>query len=461
MKKNKGFALPAVLAMVVVLMILLPALVSWIQQDTKQTVKTSKSTLAYNLAEAGIDRGMWKLKSSTSTFSQARNGTAITGYNNDSVYSDISGGTYRIRFASGPTSREVTVYAEGRDSSSQQTRAIKAVYKNLSIPGAMISGGIITWQNAFSAHWGPVMAHGNIDINDANAAQDYFPRKYSRQVVTCNSAGYSRDTNGLTPPNTDSLEWWSDYSVPELPVLDFAALRSSAATTNTLNVTGCSKGYAVSSPWSKWWGSNACNMSGSKHGSANPAHFQNSWNHPAARKGYVWYWDGNINFTGDVGDEGHGIWGNVIVRGNLTNYAGDNYSYTGPVPTNAWEEYAKISKSAGDTSAKNEYPADEGYRTNRSTFKFGSETWTGGKSPPPAANTDIGIRGFLYIGGNFDIQGPADVHGAVWVVGNVSKAVGSERTVVFFDDTLDLPMLNVILERQSWDEIVPTSTPWP
>jgi hypothetical protein len=136
-------------------------------------------------------------------------------------------------------------------------------------------------------------------------------------------------------------------------------------------------------------------------------------------------------------------------------------SFSAFCTSNAWEEYSKISKSAGDTSAKNEYPADDGYQTNRSTFKFGSETWTGGKSPPPAANTDIGIRGFLYVGGNFDIQGPADIHGAVWVVGNVSKATGIERTVVFFDDTLDLPMLNVILERQSWDEITPTSTPWP
>ena len=151
----------------------------------------------------------------------------------------------------------------------------------------------------------------------------------------------------------------------------------------------------------------------------------------------------------------------MIVRGNLTNYAGDNYTYTGSVPSTAWEEYSKISKTANDTSAINEYPADNGYQKNRSTFKFGSETWTGGKSPPPAGNTDIGIRGLLYVGGNFDIQGPADVHGAVWVVGNISKAVGSERTLVFFDDSLDLPMLNVILERQSWDETIPTSTPWP
>jgi hypothetical protein len=104
-------------------------------------------------------------------------------------------------------------------------------------------------------------------------------------------------------------------------------------------------------------------------------------------------------------------------------------------PTDAWQEYSKIEKAANDTAALNEYPADNGYQKNRSTFKFGSETWTKGKTPPPAANTDIGFRGLLYVGGDLDIEGPADINGAVYVVGNISKAVGAERTIVFFDDT--------------------------
>lgn len=329
----------------------------------------------------------------------------------------------------------------------------------MTIPGSIISGGVITWANAFSAHWGPIMAHANIDITDANAAQDYFPRKYSRQVVTSNSKGYERDSNGLTPPNTDNAEWWSDYDVPELPILDFATLRSSASTTKTLNIYGCNYKSGKVTITNAAWSPYTCNVTS---GSANHAiHFQNSWNHSLARKGYCWYWDSNAIFTGSTGNEGNGFWGSVIVRGTLSNFAGDNYTYTGPVPGSAWEEYAKISKSAGDTSAKNEYPADNGYQTNRSTFKFGSETWTGGKSPPPAANTDIGFRGLLYVGGDLNIEGPADIDGAVYVVGNISKAVGAERTIVFYDDTLDLPTLNVILVRQSWDEITPSATAWP
>ena len=459
MKNKEGFVLPIILAIIMVFLILMPPLIRFVQQDTKAMVKEQKRTLAFNLAEAGIDRGMWKLKSSTVTFGQAKSGTVIAGYNFDTTYQDINGGFYRIRFSSGPGSRDVTVLAEGKDRASKETRAISAIFSNQTIPGAVLSGGVITWANAFSAHWGPILAHNNINITDANAAQDYFPRKYSRQVVQTTIGSYDRDTNGLALPNTDNQEWWSDYAVPEFPILDFSALRSSASATGTLNVFNCSK-MTAGKVGADWYGGNKCNVGGKNHNGL--LHFQNSWNHPSARKMYTWYWDGDAVFTGDVGDEGNGIWGPVIVRGNLTNYAGDNWAYSiTNVPTNAWEEYSKISKSVGDTAAKNEYPADDGYRKTSKNFSFGSQTWTGGKNPPPAGNTDVGFRGLLYIGGNFDIQGPTDVHGAVWVVGSVSKTVGAERTIVFYDDSLDLPSLNVVLTRTSWNEVTPSSQAWP
>lgn len=457
-RSDKGFVLPAVVAIVLVFLVLMPAIVRFVQQDTKAMVRDQKRTLAFNLAEAAIDRGMWKLKSSTSTFYQAKFGIAIAGYNFDTTYADIAGGTYRIKFSSGPGTRDVTIVGEGRDSSSNEIKAVSAVFSNATIPGAVLSGGVITWANAFSAHWGPILAHNNINITDANAAQDFFPRKYSRQVVQTTIGSYDRDTNGLALPNSDNTEWWSDYPVPELPVLDFSALRSSASITNTLNVYNCSK-MSSGKVGADWYGSHKCNVGGKNHNGLN--HLQNTYNHSLAKKQYVWYWDNDLVITGNTGDEGNGLWGQLIVRGNLTNYAGDNSYYTGHVPDNAWEEYAKISKSAGDTSAKNEYPADNGYRTNRKTFSFGGETWTGGKTPPSAGNTDVGFRGLIYVGGDFDIQGPADINGAVWVVGSISKATGAERTIVFYDDTLDLPSLNVVLTRESWDEIAPSATAWP
>ena len=461
-KINRGQVLVIVIAVMLFLMIIIPALIYWTQNQAKWSVKQQNKSIAFNLAEAGIDRGLWKVKSSTSIWNMASKGQVITGYNFDITYSDIPGGIYRIKFSSGPAGSEVTVTAEGKDSGSKEIRAIKVIFKNQTIPGAIISKGIITWANAFEAHWGPIMSHGNINITDAVAAKKYYPRKFSRQVVS-SLPSYPRDINGLTPPNTDNVEWWSDYPVPDLPQLDFATLKSSAQATNTLNIYGCSKmsinPNPSGHPWG-WWGSNKCNLGGAAGSHNGLKHFQNAWNHPWARKGYTWFWDqGDLIFTGGTAAKGCGIWGNVIVRGNLTNYQGDNYYFTGKVPSEAWREYTKITETTGDTAATNQYPADNGYQKNRATFNFGSETWTGG---PASYNTDVGLRGFLYVGGNYDIKRDMDIYGAVWVEGSVSKATGAaERTIIFFDDSLSLPAFNVVLVRLWWGEIMPSSQAWP
>ncbi|MFN3966141.1 MAG: hypothetical protein ACK4JE_00365, partial [Endomicrobiia bacterium] len=224
MNRNKGQILPVIVGIMLFLIIIIPAFIDWIKHQSKMSLKQERKSTAFNLAEAGIDRGVWKLKSSTSTWEMASKGQVITGYNFDTVYTDVKGGVYRIKFSSGPGSREVTIISEGKDTTLQEVKAIKVIYRNQVIPGAMISKGIITWANAFSAHWGPILSHNNINITDANAAKDYFPRKFSRQVVT-SVPSYPRDTNGLAPPN-EGFDWKSDASkeVPELPILDFVAL---------------------------------------------------------------------------------------------------------------------------------------------------------------------------------------------------------------------------------------------
>lgn len=455
-KKEKGQILIMTLLILVIMGIMVPAIVFWVRNEAQWSVKDQKSTIAFNLASAAVERGMWKLKSSTGTWNQAANGIPIAGYDFDVTYSDMPGGYYRIKFSSGPANSEMTVTGEGKDKMSQEKRAVEVVYRNQCIPGAVISRGMISWANAFEAHWGPIMAHNNIEITDSNAAQDYFPRKYSRQVVMTNGKGlssYQRDPTGdLSPPNTDGIEWWSDYAVPDLPVLDFGALRSSAAATGTLNVYGCRD-----NPPAPWDTRKSC------QGPDHSLHFGNIDRHPDSKKNYTWYWDGDVEFAGGTGSDGMGLYGTIIVRGNLTLDTGDNYSYTGNVPPDAWMEYTKITKTDNDTNATDEYPADDGYQKNRATFDFGSETWSndpGTGSPPKAANTDVGVRGFIYCGGNLDIEGPVDVNGAIWVEGNVAKAVGSERCIVFFNDQLSLPTLNVVLVRRSWKEVIPSATAW-
>ena len=48
--------------------------------------------------------------------------------------------------------------------------------------------------------------------------------------------------------------------------------------------------------------------------------------------------------------------------------------------------------------------------------------------------------------------------GAVWVVGNW---ISLSDNIIFFNDQLNVPTLNVVLVRQSWQEIAPNSAAWP
>lgn len=466
--QRAGQVLAGVVLVLVLLMILVPAMVNWVQQEAKISVKDMKSTAAFNLAEAAIDRGMWKLKSTTTTWRDAADGTVIAGYNFDTTYTDVPGGTYRVRFTSGPATNQVTVVGEGRDALRKEVRAIQAVFQNQALGGPLLASGVMQYSGAFEAHWGPVMAQGNINVS-GNAATEHFPRKFSAGVVSGGSGGDARDVNGLDPPNTDNQEWWSDYPVPDLPLLDFATLRASAAANGTLNYYN---GNATSHTLTGYpAGSHGdCSNAGtsSNHPAPHSTHFFDSEHHPLSKRNLIWYWDGDLNLTGDTasgccgGCHRIGLWGTLIVRGNLTIEAGDCYAFNGPVPANAWMEYARISATSGDTATANQYPADNGFQTVRPTFLHGTHTWTGG---PPGSNTDVAVRGFLYVGGNLTVvlNALADYQGVIWVNGNVTNLNTGERSLVFYDSTVgdNLPVLNVVLQRQSWQEIAPSATPWP
>ena len=80
--------------------------------------------------------------------------------------------------------------------------------------------------------------------------------------------------------------------------------------------------------------------------------------------------------------------------------------------------------------------------------------------------TTVGMRGFTYVGGNLYLPNAnsfMDFNGAVWVVGDVVASGGSANAYcgIFYNDTLDLPTLNVVLVRRSWTEVTPSAQAWP
>ncbi|UPT74400.1 MAG: hypothetical protein M0D55_01230 [Elusimicrobiota bacterium] len=424
---SSGQILIGVILVMMALLIMVPALVQWVQQESKASVKDKKSATAFNLAQAAVERGMWKLKSSTSTWATAVAGTVITGYDFDTTYKDVPGGTYRIRFEDGLLNGAavVTVRGEGRDEANKETRAISAVYQNISIPGAIIAGGNLQQAGTSVVQWGPVMAMGPITLS-GSALTEGYPRKLSKQYVS------PFDTS-VNPPNTDNLEWWSDYDVPELPVFDFAAMKSSAIATNTYNCGGVWNAAVLNQVLCNT-GCTACNVAGLYLDSRRA-------------NDYIWYWDQ------DVVINGAGTKGTTIVRGNLTLKGGDygNVESNMRIPYGAWREYQKI-----DNAATNTYPGDNGYQAVKNEYELGScgSTCEGG-----ATGDDLGFSGFVYVGSDITMTSgsAADIYGAVWVVGDW---ISLSNNIIFFNDQLSVPTLNVVLVRQSWQETAPNTTAW-
>lgn len=476
MKKKKGFILPAVILVFVLLMIIVPVMVKWVQNDTKLSVKDQKTSIAFNLAEAALDRGYWKVKSSTATCDRSINGAPIPGYNFDVVYTDVPGGSYRISISSSGV-KTIKIVGEGRDKSTNEVRAIAAEYTNQTIYTPLLSSGNLGFKKGLVVFWGAIMALGDITL-DPVLADHYFPRKFAKGVVI-GAGSDPRDTNGLTGPNTgNNGEWTSDYEyVPELPIPNFEALKSSAIASHTYNVYGCAEsathtdaatGNVVAGP-APWDARNKCQSNGDPH----PAHFGNPWGHPKSAKNqpntdYVWYYDANGGHNGDlriIGDStnGCGLRGTLIVRGNLTIDSPGQYNYTGAVPANAYAEHKQIDKTHWDTAATKQYPADIGLSSSAATFRFGTDTW----SDPWGNNwkNTVGMRGFTYVGGNLNLPNTnsfMDFNGAVWVVGDVISSGGSANAYcgIFYNDKLDLPTLNVILMRKYWTEVKPSAQPW-
>lgn len=489
LRDRTGQILVGVIMVMLLLLLIVPALVQWVQQEAKLSVKDRKATLAFNLAQAAVDRGYWAAKSSTGSIAQVLAGVPLTGYNFDSTYSDVSGGSYRVSIGSvSSQSNSILIIGEGRDNSTKEVRSIQAIYQNRTIYSPLLAQGNINYNRGVGIFWGPIMSQGTISL-DATTSQWYFPRKFARASVS------PRDTTWPLPPNTDNLEWWANYPyVPELPILDFVSLRASAAASHTLNVYGCrsstvhidsTTGNAVAgaAPWAS--AGAACPLASHYSGAGGSCvgatcDFGNSWNHPYSPKTstvpYVWYWDGDVNLTGPGGGLGTttdtGLWGTVIVRGNLTIQSSGDYNYTSTsVPTTAWMEHQKLTSTLNDTAATQEYPGDIGLHKSTGTWRFGTDSFCFPVNPPNGTScgfvNTVGVRGFTYVGGNLIIKSFMDFNGAVWVNGSVSATCpGGDPNCqqsfcgIFYDSNLNVPVLNVILVRTAWQEATPNTAVW-
>lgn len=517
-RNEGGFILFGVIMLLAVILVMAPAMVQWLQREGRWASKEQKNLSAYNLAETGLDRGQWMLKSSTASWGMASVGTAISGYNFDKTYADVAGGHYRIRFSSGPSDRQVTVYAEGRDPKTGEARAIRAIYKNSAVPGPLLSKGDIKLAKKFFVHWGPVMSQKTITM-DAECANRPYPRKYARLTVETDPATgdiRDRDTDGLAGTNKGA-DWESNYPVVNLPRLDLETLRSSAAATGTLNCFGRFGGYdpaqGAAGPnhtlnysdvpsaktyafahqtWSLTTAGPVYNQAqipcqttyGCTALEKNCASLPSGGNRvvegfgfdPRAFNGLVWYWDGPPNTPAEtVKVYETGNRGTFIFAGDAR-LDGDDLDTLNPelkpgwgignirVPRDAWKEYETI-----DTTATGEYPGDPGgvpgpippswdYQPTPSSPRMNLKRLVGG-TEQFWMSSDIGIAGLLYTGGDLTINWAPEIFGAIWVNGDIDLQ-STDLAAVLYDDSLQLPVLDVMLTNLAWVEISPSSTTW-
>ena len=89
-------ALTMVLSVLLLLLIAIPMMDTYVKNEAKWSVKERKSTLAFHLAEAGLDRGYWKLIERSTNWGLITTSGTISGYANDKIYTDIQGGSYKI-----------------------------------------------------------------------------------------------------------------------------------------------------------------------------------------------------------------------------------------------------------------------------------------------------------------------------------------------------------------------------
>lgn len=419
LSNNQGQTLVMVLLIVVVCVIFVSALVSYLRQDSKWTVKQKKATIAFHLADAAMDRAAWKLKQNSEYWNQISSGIPLSGYNADTEYTDMPGGSYMIRIYIGTctaTTSQLIVTTSGRDSGNREVRSIKAVWqKTRGIPSSINAPAVQEGGNS-KVHWGPIYSLGSI-----TGASALYPRKWAVGMVDPRDNNSAEPNKGVgsiaTPPVAGSsweADWWEwksyDPDVPKYDV-DIAKYKALAIAQGFYKKDPAGNNY----PWA-----------------------YDSWAVPVGGDlSKVRF----VEFT--AGGNTLKVAGNVFISGTLIVYNGTlkftgngKGDYNWPIPNEAWKQYCAM-----DTANPNEWPGDTGLHSQAATYHM----------------TTIKFHGFVYVYGTYDAAGTADIHGSIYVTSGLADPTGN--TTIWYDSTVSSQILaEGPMSQTSWEEIQPQ---WP
>ncbi|MEW6557151.1 MAG: hypothetical protein AB1349_07340 [Elusimicrobiota bacterium] len=423
---RSGQVVVIMLILAMVIAIIIPALVYFSQHEAKWTTKETKSTRAFHLAEAGIDRGVFALNGEENGWNNARNGIVPSGYDGGTEFTDIAGGRYKIRISSGPESGEVTIASVAQDTAGRELRGIRAIYSRQAAQSAIDADGNIGSAGSFEIHWGAIKSRGNINLT-GGAANRYYPRKYARGNI-----------DPRNPPDTDDCEYWAKETLPDLPEVDLPTYLERAKAYNPV--------YENGTPDS---------------------------DDPSPEGGYH---EGNVTFgpnfrdyetgltvngvAGDGDTPTYYVTGNVTIKTN-TFIRGDliclgNLELKG----NGWANTAKTDVAPNyrvfiPNNARKEYFHKDGCTHTTAQDVWTSNGWANGAQ---ATLNDIMLHGLIYVDGNITSQaGNQAIVGVVIGDGNTENLNGN--SVIYYNEEV---ADNVIYQeqkftRESWTEFAPGS----
>lgn len=423
MKKNKsGQVLVGVIMIMVVLSIIIPAMVMYVQNEAKWAVKQKRNMAAFQLAEAAVDRGYRKITESTSTWYAAQDsGTIPSGYNFDVTYDDLEGGTYTIAMSTGPDPERIRIYGIGRDSAKKEIRAVRARYANLPMTDtAILGGGGVTIADSAKAvvHWGAIVSPNDIAVDGRT-----FP-----QLWTNGNVDLDTTIPSSTPPNCDQDEccqWHSYADIPPDPGIDPEYFKTEAQKTGTYfpgNVT--------------WGVGDAC------------------YDDTDCDTGNYYFIDGDLAVT-------HRFYvrGALAIAGDLSLPKGNIGAKSGlviDIPDTAWMHYCKD----WDVYRLGEDDAPGGDIWDESVTL--PVTWPGitaKYTPNPVQTAELDkvmINGFIYIGGNFTQEGGAGgnvIVGAMYTAGTVD--IGANTIEIYYNKASGsfIRTTQIFLTRESWRDL--------
>jgi len=423
-----GSFLVLAMGLVLIVSILILPLMTMFSQKTKANTQYNIEKRSYEIAKAGLGRGLWYLIQDKERLEAIKQGQKLDGYQNDVAHGQklqVSGydfthentryERYYLDISSGPLSNQITIVSEGTDHESKSTVRLTAVYEDITQNTAVFIESdpiVVDWGTPYTAvmtgaaagpqvHWGPIHCLRGIQVDVNNPL---YPRKFAKTRVA------GRDNGNDQYANTDLKEYWAHYDqFQDLPKFSLEVMRQQAD--DNTDYFGDDTLIEVSTT--------ITNL--------------------VLNQDTTWYFEGDVVITGTTF-----LRGIVVVIGDLiigNNAFGGNTAAQmagTSIPLEAKDEYVKYLEVNGH------YPNESGFFPDPSvtTYDF------------PAKS--VGMKASIYVGGDLTVLIPTlspspkyYIYGWVYVKGQMDFGNDNRFRVYYGSDAvpqfkIDRPSLKLV-----------------